>query len=423
MTVSYHVAGGGTDHSAPFFNYVQLGVSEDVSLTGTATTIVVDKGSAWSVTPNPLSGSDSAERWFSSQPLSGKASGSETLVFTFYHQYNETVSYAVVGGGLPPAPSLTADQFGKRVAEKLASAAKGYWSDAGSAWSVTNPLGGSSASHQWVTSQSTSGTVNSAQTIQFSYTHQYYLKVSTNFGSVSPVSGWQDAGSKVTISATPPTSVAGEQYLWVKWTGSGSGCYSGTSNPATDAVTMNGPISEAASWTHQYYLTMSSNSTAGGSVSPGSGWLNAGASVTIKATSSTGYVFNGWAGTGSGSYSGPKNPATLKMNGPVTESGQFAFPILTVSLVSPSNGVTLAASAASVTLRVQVLVSGKPASGTTVTIFVDGGQACTGTTNSQGYFTCSYPLTQHGHTYSWYATATETGYQPGTSTTWTFKYK
>jgi hypothetical protein len=432
MTVSYQVSDSSTPPSAPVFNYVYGGASENTPLTGTPTAITVDKGSAWSVTPNPLTGSGLAERWFSSQPLSGKASSSATIVFTFYHQYNETVSYGIVGGGSPAAPSFTADQFGKSVAEKLTLTAKGakwYWFDAGSPWSVTNPLSSSSKSQQWITTQPTSGTVTSSQTTVFSYTHQYYLTMSTNFGTVSPVSGWEDVGSPVSISATAPTpsDPTVEQYLWVKWTGSGSGSYTGSGTCATGSCTatvnMNGPISEAASWTHQYYLTMLSNSTAGGSVSPGSEWLNAGASVTIKATPSTGYVFTSWAGAGSGAYSGPKNPATLKVNGAITETGQFAFPVLAVSLVSPSNAATIPASASSVVLKVQVKVSGMPVSGATVTIFVNGTQAGTGTSDSQGYFTYSYTLTKHGDTYIWYATATKTNYQTGTSTTWTFKYK
>ena len=111
--------------------------------------------------------------------------------------------------------------------------------------------------------------IQSSHTITFNWQEQYYLTTSTNFGSVTPVSGWYDAGSTVTLSATAPTAGSGEQYLWNGWTGTGTISYSGNDNPATNAVTMNGPINEAASWTHQYYLTVSS---AYGSTT-GSGWL------------------------------------------------------------------------------------------------------------------------------------------------------
>ena len=31
----------------------------------------------------------------------------------------------------------------------------------------------------------------------------------------------------------------------------------------------------------------------------------------------------GWTGSGSGSYTGAKNPASVKMNGPITETADF----------------------------------------------------------------------------------------------------
>lgn len=82
------------------------------------------------------------------------------------------------------------------------------------------------------------------------------MTVSANFGSVSPASGWFDAGSVITINASAPSAVTGEQYVWNGWTGSGVGNYSGMANPAN--VTMNGPITETASWTYQVIPEFSS---------------------------------------------------------------------------------------------------------------------------------------------------------------------
>ena len=59
----------------------------------------------------------------------------------------------------------------------------------------------------------------------------------------------------------------------------------------------------------QYYLTMSHGT--GGSVRPTSGWRKSGASSSINATPANGYSFSGWTGTGSGSYPGPNNPASI----------------------------------------------------------------------------------------------------------------
>jgi rhamnogalacturonyl hydrolase YesR len=95
MTVSYLVVGGGTP-TAPVFNYVSNGVSESLTLTTTATAVTVDSGSAWSVTPNPLTGSSSSQQWIATMPLSGTATAT-TIQFSFQHQYNLTMN--VIGPG------------------------------------------------------------------------------------------------------------------------------------------------------------------------------------------------------------------------------------------------------------------------------------------------------------------------------------
>ena len=143
-------------------------------------------------------------------------------------------------------------------------------------------------------------TMNSAKTAIADWKTQYYLTISTDFGSVNPGSGWHDAGSTVTISATAPSAGSGEQYVWNSWTGTGSGNYTGTDNPAS--VIMNDAVTEVASWTHQYYLTVASPY---GSPTPMSGWFDAGTSIPasvnspVAASIVTEYVCTGWAGTGS----------------------------------------------------------------------------------------------------------------------------
>jgi concanavalin A-like lectin/glucanase superfamily protein/List-Bact-rpt repeat protein/flagellar hook capping protein FlgD len=234
-------------------------------------------------------------------------------------------------------------------------------------------------------------------TFTASFTTQYYLTMNSDpNGTVSPASNWFNAGLPVAITATPLT-----HYHFALWSGSGSGSYSGTSNPGS--VTMNGPVTETASFAHdqvqvtiqtdpagisftfdgvtysssqvltvelgsthtlstttpqsgglgiqylwnnwsdggalshtitpgsnltftatfttQYSLTMLASG--GGSVSPPNAWYNAGAPVLITATPNTGKSFGGWNGSGSGSYSGTDNPATVTMNGPITETASF----------------------------------------------------------------------------------------------------
>ena len=242
-------------------------------------------------------------------------------------------------------------------------------------------------------------TVNKTYTATF--TTQYYLTMAHGtWGSVSPTSGWKNNGATVSISATP-TNNTQVNYSFSGWTGTGTGSYSGTNNPAS--ITMNGPVTENAfftqnnvqvtvqtnlagrtfsvdgtsyssaqafSWqpgsTHtiattspqngatgvrhvwtnwsdggaishtvapttnktytanfntQYFLTMSHNT--GGSVTPASAWKISGATISISATPSANYHFTNWNGSGTGSYSGTNNPASITMDGPITEAAAF----------------------------------------------------------------------------------------------------
>jgi len=159
MTVCYSIQGGGSPSAPPVFNYVLSGVSEKYrtySLTTTPTTIDVDSGSSWSVTPNPLTGSTSTQQWYADpSTLTGTAS-STAIVFKFYHQY-------------------------------------------------------------------------------------YLTMITKGPGTVSPAAGWYNAGSKVTILATPNAGSA-----FKSWKGAGKGSYTGTKTSAT--ITMNAAIKETATF-------------------------------------------------------------------------------------------------------------------------------------------------------------------------------
>jgi hypothetical protein len=66
---------------------------------------------------------------------------------------------------------------------------------------------------------------------------QYYLTVIGDIGGSVSSSGWFDAGSEVTISATPDSG-----FMFSSWIGSNLGSYSGSNN--SFKVALNGPITE-----------------------------------------------------------------------------------------------------------------------------------------------------------------------------------
>ena len=82
------------------------------------------------------------------------------------------------------------------------------------------------------------------QTYTATFTTQYYLTMTNGTGgNVSPASGWRNSGAAISIRATPTTG-----YSFTNWTGTGTGSFSGTNNPGS--ITMGGPITETATFTH-----------------------------------------------------------------------------------------------------------------------------------------------------------------------------
>jgi hypothetical protein len=81
------------------------------------------------------------------------------------------------------------------------------------------------------------------------------------------------------------------------------------------------PVTFSALFDTEYLLTF--EPTSGGDLSPGDGWRDAGSLVEIEASESPYYMFEGWLGSGAGSYTGPDNPANVTMNGPVHEEAHF----------------------------------------------------------------------------------------------------
>ncbi len=137
-------------------------------------------------------------------------------------------------------------------------------------------------------------------------------------------------GSSHTINTTSPQPGAtGIQYLFSTWSDGGSQSHSVTAPRNNRTYT--------ATFTTQYYLTMSRDPLDGGTVSPSSGWRNKGQSVSINATANSGYSFGSWSGTGTGSYTGATKAATITMNGPISQTGNFLLVVQPVLSVTPAN--------------------------------------------------------------------------------------
>lgn len=136
-------------------------------------------------------------------------------------------------------------------------------------------------------------------------------------------------GSSHTIGVASPQGTGGSRYTWTSWSDGGAQFHS---------VSPNADITYTASFSTEYLLTM--QASAGGTASPVSTWRAAGSVIPIRAAADSGYVFAGWTGTGSGSYSGPDSLAMVTLNEPITESASFhqeGFPGMPTALTLLDN--------------------------------------------------------------------------------------
>jgi hypothetical protein len=367
LTFSFSVVGGGVDYSSPILTYVSNGSTLTATLGSTLQSYSLDVGSVWSVNAS-LPGSNSTERWDTSQTTSGTVSATQTISFTYYHQFDVVLSYSVIGGGSPTVPTLTATQFGGSYTPTLTGSPTGYWLDAGASFSVPDPLQGSSSTERWYTNSSSSGSVSAAASMAPVYYHQYTIVYSYNVsGEGSPSSlelNYSSLGSPSTslLDATQGTA----------WADSGSTfSFDGVAYASSSerwsvlAQATTGSVSSAIAlspiYYHQYDVQILSNAEQGGLVSPQTGWYNSSEQIQLSATPNEGWQFEFWNASGTGSYDGTNNPYTVTVQNPTVESAVF-YPGL--SVVSSSMGSVSYGSAS---------LSGEVGSSSNKTLFVPSG--------------------------------------------------
>jgi hypothetical protein len=150
----------------------------------------------------------------------------------------------------------------------------------------------------------------------------------TSYASAQTFS-WQPGSSHTIATTSLQSGGTGVQYVWMNW--SDGGAISHFVAPTTNKI-------YTATFSTQYYLTMSPGT--GGTVSPASGWKNSGSTISIHAMPASGYSFTNWTGSGTGSYSGTNNPASITMGGPITENAAFTQNPVQVTVQTNPAGLT-----------------------------------------------------------------------------------
>ena len=109
---------------------------------------------------------------------------------------------------------------------------------------------------------------------------------------------------------------SGAKYSYNSISGCGATSESGSLSPASNCTV-------TANYITQAYLTIVSSPSGAGTLTPSSGWYNLN-TYTINAISNSGYTFNSWIGTGTGSYSGASGTSTVALgSNAITETATF----------------------------------------------------------------------------------------------------
>jgi hypothetical protein len=259
FTLSYTVTYGGSP-TAPTLTSTQYGSSYTPTLQlNSPTTYWLDcdttastsacPGStggtiAWSVTGPAISASGS-QRWYTYATVSAHVNTASptaaggSFVWTYYDQYSDTLSYSVVDGGSPSAP--TAYGTSHTPSYTLTTSATAYWFNATGSISVTTPTSGSyerwspspasvsatsqitqvfSMYDQWLNSFSAPSVVPATFNAGFSIPvtgmvlgvgGQTICTITIHSGDYEDVcTGWSDSGSAASVTATYSDGASGQ---------------------------------------------------------------------------------------------------------------------------------------------------------------------------------------------------------------------
>ncbi len=332
LTANYSVSGGGKDFQAPSIYFKQFGSVVSQTLSTSPTIIWADSGSFWNV-PSSLIGSSQYQRWVTSANVSGIASKANTISPVYYHQYYVEFSYSVSGGGSSyRSPSVNFSYFGRSNLTPVPSAT---WVDAGRPYFFVNPLEGSTSTERWATNMTegilgSSMNVSSVLLVRVDYYHQYLATVDysvsgggsipapdmiyTQFGvqhqlqlSQAAQDVWIDAGSNYSVTNVLSSTVTGER--WIITT--------------QDGGTVESPTNVTFAYQHQFYVSVISNSMSAGEVGPTSGWYDSLSSIALTESASRGWLFTGWIGSGTGSYTGNDTTKMILVEGSFAETADF----------------------------------------------------------------------------------------------------
>lgn len=232
-------------------HYVQAGVTKTDSTYG-AWSKAVDRGSVLSI-DNTVTVS-STERYGTNAANSWTATQTATYTVPYYRQIKPTVAAVAVGTGhtnlgITNSATLTYYRFGSAGTFNVFDAQSfSDWVDMGSTASLSNPSSGSTSTHRWYASGTTSWTINDASSRSATYWDQFKPGIS----AVTAGTGHTDLDS--TNSATLTYTLFGAAGTSSVFDGQSFNDWVDTGSTASLAST-----SSASTSTHWWYVSGTSS--------------------------------------------------------------------------------------------------------------------------------------------------------------------
>ncbi len=336
LTLAFSLV-GGAGYLPPSITYSSNGTITTAALSQTPTVYQVDVGTTWNVTEQ-LPGSNSSVRWELGGHPSGLAYSSETVTFVYYQQYSVQFGYVVhgAGGGYSP-PAVNYTSLGSL---QTTPAGATEWADAGSKFQYPDALPGSNDDQRWegglVGHVRAPGDVDAVYYLQDSVTFVLSFRNTTILPglSLSSTSGGKALSATLTAGSNSEWLDEGAEYAVQVSYALASGSRLETSGESNGTVGTGLVVD--LEYFHQLFVNITENA-AGGVVTPDSGWYDAGSVITLSASASPGWEFEGWEGAGTDSLTSANSSLALTV-GPDTQAVELSvfYPRVTISASGPA---------------------------------------------------------------------------------------
>jgi formylglycine-generating enzyme required for sulfatase activity len=266
--------------------------------------------------------------------LTDKNGGEFSLTTDFDTRFNNTLTVASAQPTVTPAVGSTSIEDGTPVVVTAADRVVGSTRYKCTGWNLT---GGTTASG---TGTATTFTMNGATNLTWNWATEYYLDtLATGRGIVSVNSGYQTAGSTVSVIAQPDAGAA-----FLRWSGDTSGC---TVTGNTISVPMDrgrGPVTAEFTPLVPTYTVNVVSAYANVTPAAASYPYEEGTQATFTALDLTEggirHVVTGWSTTGAVTQTGTGNSATIPVTGDFTFTWNWKTQYRLQTAVSGPGSVT-----------------------------------------------------------------------------------